>query len=178
VLIGGLGLGFSLKGVLAKVAPQTTVHVAELIPQVVQWNREFLAGLNGALLNDPRVKVFVEDVWTVIAHAGCDRYDALLLDLDNGPTAMVQKSNARLYNPVGIRLISAALKPGGRAAIWSASRDRAFADNLRAAGFQAQAVPAKLYNTARRSRYTIYIADKPIPPGKTVRKSKGALNHA
>lgn len=163
VLVGGLGLGFSLKSVLAKVGSTATVHVAELVPQVVDWNRKFLGGLNGALLDDPRVEVFVEDVWNVLGRAGRDRYDAILLDIDNGPTAMVQKPNTRLYDRAGIRVISVALKPGGRAAIWSASPDRAFVDTLSIVGFRVEAVPAKLYEKAKRFGCTIYVADKPAP---------------
>jgi len=144
ILIGGLGLGFSLKSVLAKTAPKATVHVAELIPQVVDWNREFLAAVNGKLVDDPR-----------------DRYDALLLDIDNGPTAMVQQPNARLYKPAGVQRMLAALKPGGRAAIWSAATDNAFANRLVIAGFRVEATSAKLYDKAKRCGCTIYVADKP-----------------
>ncbi len=79
VLIGGLGLGFSLRSVLAKIAPTATVHVAELIPQVVDWNREFLATVNGKLVDDPRVTIFSDDVWNVLNRTARDRYDALLL---------------------------------------------------------------------------------------------------
>jgi len=160
VLIGGLGLGFSLQSVLAKTGPAATVHVAELIPQIVDWNREFLTAVNGKLVDDPRVTIFTDDVWNVLTHATRDRYDALLLDIDNGPTAMVQQPNARLYNPKGIRLMLSALKPGGRAAIWSAAPDHAFADRLAQAGFQVKAIPAKLYANAKRHGCTIYIADK------------------
>ena len=86
VLIGGLGLGFSLQRVLELVGPNATVHVAELLPEVVDWNREFLGSVNGALLNDPRVKVLVRDVFEVIRQAPKPSYDAILLDVDNGPT--------------------------------------------------------------------------------------------
>ena len=162
VLIGGLGLGFSLRSVLAKISPAAKVYVAELIPQVVAWNREFLAAVNGKLVNDPRVTVFTDDVWNVLTHTPPDRYDALLLDIDNGPTAMVQQPNARLYKPAGIRLLMAALKPGGRAAIWSAALDHAFAERLATAGFRVEAVGAKLYEKAKRCGCTIYVADKPL----------------
>ena len=161
VLIGGLGLGFSLRSVLAKTGPTATVHVAELIPQVVDWNREFLAAVNGKLVDDPRVTIFADDVWNVLATAR-DRYDALLLDIDNGPTAMVQQPNARLYSPKGIRLMLMALKPGGRAAIWSAGPDHGFADRLSKTGFRVEAIPAKLYANAKRCGCTIYVADKPV----------------
>jgi len=161
VLIGGLGLGFSLRGVLSQTGPSATVHVAELIPQVVDWNREFLAAVNGLLVDDPRVTIFVDDVWNDLARTACDRYDALLLDIDNGPTAMVHQPNARLYNPAGIRLMLTALKPGRRAAIWSAAKDRAFADRLAEAGFAVEVIPAKLYANAKRCGCTIYVANKP-----------------
>ena len=162
ILIGGLGLGFSLRSVLAKVAPTAKVHVAELIPQVVAWNREFLTAVNGKLVDDPRVTIFTDDVWNVLSHTTPGRYDALLLDIDNGPTAMVQQPNARLYRPAGIRLLATALKPGGRAAIWSAALDHAFAERLTLAGFRVEAVPAKLYDKAKRCGCTIYVADKSL----------------
>ena len=161
VLIGGLGLGFSLQSVLAKTGPTVTVHVAELIPQVVDWNREFLTGVNGKLVDDSRVSIFTEDVWNILSRSTHGRYDALLLDIDNGPTAMVQQPNARLYKPAGVRLMLAALKPGGRAAIWSAAPDHAFADRLVVAGFRVEAVSNKLYAKAKRCGCTIYVADKP-----------------
>ncbi len=162
VLIGGLGLGFSLRSVLAKAAPGAKIYVAELIPQVVAWNLEFLSALNGRLVDDPRVTVFTDDVWNVLSHTTPKRYDALLLDIDNGPTAMVQQPNARLYKMAGIRLLLNALKPGGRAAIWSAALDHAFAERLAAAGFRVEAVGAKLYEKAKRCGCTIYVADKPL----------------
>jgi spermidine synthase len=161
ILLGGLGLGFTLKSVLHRENGRARVEVAELIPAVVAWNRTFLSGLNGALLDDPRVKVIVADVGDVIARAGRNQYDALLLDIDNGPTAMVQKRNIRLDGQEGIERMAAALKPGGRAAIWSATPDRAFDDRLAKAGFKVGIVPAKPHPTAKRCAYTIYTADKP-----------------
>lgn len=162
VLIGGLGLGFSLKSVLAKTAPASTIHVAELIPQVVEWNREFLAAVNGTLVDDPRVTIFIDDVWNVLARSAPGFYDAIVIDIDNGPAAMVQKPNFRLYHQHGIRLMLAALKPGGRAVIWSAAWDDAFANRLSAAGFRITAVPAKLYPNAKRHGCVLYVADKPL----------------
>ena len=160
ILIGGLGLGFTLKAVLEHLGPESTVHVAELIPAVVQWNREFMSGLNGLLLNDPRVEVFVDDVWNVIARAGRARYDAVLLDIDNGPDAMVQRQNARMYEHNGLQRIAAVLKPGGRAAVWSARPDHAFAQRFAEAGFSVRVVPAKLHANAKRCAYTIFVADR------------------
>jgi spermidine synthase len=160
VLIGGLGMGFSLRSVLARTGPAATVHVAELIPEVVDWNRQFLATVNGTLVEDPRVTIFDDDVWNILSRPARDRYDALVLDIDNGPTAMVHQPNARLYRPKGIELMLTVLKPGGRAAIWSAAPDHAFADRLTQAGFRVEAIPAKLYASAKRHGCTIYVADK------------------
>ncbi|MBP6508865.1 MAG: hypothetical protein KA257_14990 [Opitutaceae bacterium] len=163
VLIGGLGLGFTLKSVLALAGPRVTVCVAELMPEVVAWNRTHLAGLNGTLLDDPRVKILTENVNATLGRAGAAPYDVILLDIDNGPTAMVQAGNAKLYDKRGIQRIIDALKPGGRAAIWSAKPDTGFSDRLKAVGFSVEAVSAKLYATAKRATYTIYIADKTVP---------------
>ena len=160
VLIGGLGLGFTLKSVLEVAGPNVKVCVAELIPEVVEWNRTHLAGLNGGLLNDPRVTLLTENVCAVLGRAPAENYDVILLDIDNGPTAMVHAGNARLYDRKGVQRIADALKPGGRAAIWSAKPDQAFADRLTAAGLDVEDVPAKLYTTAKRCTYMIYVADK------------------
>ena len=161
-LLGGLGLGFTLKSLLARGGPGAKVQVAELIPQVVDWNRSLLAHLNGALLDDPRVEVLLRDVWSVIAGAEPARYDALVLDIDNGPTAMVQKRNARLYSGKGLQQIAAALKPHGRAFFWSARPDPAFAERLARAGFKVQVVAAPLYASAKRCAVSIYVASQSI----------------
>ena len=160
VLIGGLGLGFTLKSVLENVGPEATVHVAELFPEIVTWNRTFMAELNGKLLDDPRVTVFAEDVRTILNRSVRTPYDVIVLDIDNGTTAMVKDENHELYAAGGLRQIANALKPEGRAAVWSASQDATIAQRLSKAGFLVKAVPAKLYATAKRSAYMIYVADK------------------
>jgi spermidine synthase len=160
VLIGGMGLGYTLKAVLAKAGPKALVEVGELMPEVVEWNRTFMAGLNGKLLDDPRVKVRLGDVVETIARARPESYDALLLDVDNGPSPMVRAGNVRLYGPRGLEVLKSKLRPGGRLAIWSACPDRSFEARLRAAGFVAEAIPAKLFPTAKRSAYVIYVGDK------------------
>ena len=162
-LLGGLGLGFTLKSLLAKGGPGVKVQVAELIPQIVDWNRNLLAHLNGALLDDPRVEVVLRDVWTVIVGADPSCYDALVLDIDNGPTAMVQKQNARLYSSKGLQQIANVLKPHGRALFWSARPDPAFAQRLSRAGFNVEVVAAPLYAGAKRCAVSIYVADKSMP---------------
>ena len=160
ILIGGLGFGFTLRRVLELAGEDTIVHVAELLPEVVAWNREFLSTVNGLLLDDPRVQVFVEDVYQLIVRAPEAHYDAILLDVDNGPVAMVQDGNARLYQSQGFAAITRALKPGGRVAFWSASQDKNFARRLVKAGFTVEAVGAKAYEQAKRSRHTIFVADR------------------
>lgn len=161
ILIGGLGLGFTLKSVLQSVGRTDTIHVAELFPEIVAWNRTFLSTLNGKLLNDPRVKVLAEDVKAVIRRSAHTPYDVIILDIDNGTTAMVMTENNELYSQPGMDAIARALKPGGRAAVWSACPDASIERRLHKTGFTVQAVPAKLYPSAKRSAYMIYLADKP-----------------
>jgi spermidine synthase len=159
ILIGGLGLGFTLKSVLAHVRPSATVEVVELSPAIVEWNRQFLGSLNGALLNDPRVKVTVEDLWDVISRTDELRYDAVIIDIDNGPTALVQQQNARVYTRRGLQQMAGTLNAGGRAVFWSARPDPAFAHRLTKTGFKVEPVPAKLYPGAKRCACTLYVAD-------------------
>jgi spermidine synthase len=161
VLIGGLGLGFTLRSALEGVGPHGVVEVAELLPAIVDWNRTHLKTLNGALLADKRVTVRVGDVWGPLTRDGAARYDAIILDTDNGPTAMVQRQNARLYDAAGLQVVFKALKAGGRAVIWSAAHDRAYAARLAKAGFKVEVVQAKLHAMAKRAAYTLYVADKP-----------------
>ncbi len=170
VLIGGLGLGFSLRRVLELTGPHTRVQVVELLPDVVAWNREFLGAVNGPLLNDPRVEIIVGDVFDVIRRAGKSCYDAILLDVDNGPTSFVQPKNSRLYDRRGFGLISRALKPDGKVAFWSACEERDFIHQLSRAGFKAVARPAKAHERAKRAAHVIYVAshkqavgDRPSP---------------
>ena len=160
VLIGGLGFGFTLKRVLERLGKDARVQVAELLPDVVAWNREFLSEVNGLLLDDVRVEVVVEDVFKVISRAPKGHFDAILLDVDNGPIAMVQDGNARLYQTQGFSAITHALKPGGRVTFWSASTDHAFAKRLSKAGFKVETVAAKAYPQAKRCTHTIFVAER------------------
>ena len=158
VLIGGLGLGFSLKRVLEMVGKRAVVQVAELIPEVVDWNRELLASVNGTLLNDPRVEVVVGDVFPLLRKG--PPYDAILLDVDNGPTSFVQSKNRRIYNRRGLAVIMKTLKRGGRVAFWSAEPEPAFREALRRAGFQAEEYPAKAHERAKRFAHMIYVGER------------------
>lgn len=158
VLIGGLGLGYSLQRVLEIIPSRAKVQVAELLPEVVKWNREFLMEVNGKLLNDPRVKVITGDVFDVIKRAPAATYDAILLDVDNGPTSFVQKKNSRLYKRKGFELITRSLKPGGKVAFWSAEKEPGFVETLSRNGFRTEEYPAKAHDRAKRHAHMIYVA--------------------
>jgi spermidine synthase len=166
VLIGGLGLGFSLQRTLELVGRHARVQIAELLPEVVAWNRELLRGVNGQLLEDKRVEVITADVFHVIRRAGPAAYDAIMLDVDNGPTSMVQPGNARIYKRRGLTAIAQALKKGGKVAFWSAVPEPDFLHDLERAGFKAEAHPAKAHDRAKRFAHMIYLAERRAdPPG-------------
>ena len=160
VLIGGLGFGFTLRRVLALSGPDASVDVAELLPEVVAWNREFLAEVNGKLLDDPRVRIQVRDVYEIIDGCRDERYDAILLDVDNGPDPFVQKGNERLYTRSGISRVRNALRPGGRVIFWSAHPDRSFAKSLEGVFKQVECIGAKAYPKAKRFTHTLFVADR------------------
>jgi spermidine synthase len=160
VLIGGLGFGFTLRRVLEVVGADVKVEVAELLPVIVSWNRQYLQSVNGALVDDPRVEILIEDVCAVLARAEAGRYDAVLLDIDNGPQALVDRGNARLYEGGGLKVLSRALRVGGRAVFWSLTEDRSFVARLERAGFRAEVVVAKAYPKAKRSAHTLFVADR------------------
>jgi spermidine synthase len=170
VLIGGLGFGFTLRRVLELTGPDAVVDVAELLPEVVAWNREFLDEVNGKLLDDPRVHIHIRDVFEIIDGAGKDGYDAILLDVDNGPDPFVQKGNERLYKRSGISMAYQALKPGGRVIYWSAHPDKSFAKTLEGQFQKVECIAAKAYPKAKRFTHTLFVADralgvKPQPRG-------------
>jgi spermidine synthase len=159
VLIGGLGFGFTLRRVLELVHPNTVVEVAELLPVMVKWNREHLLDVNGRLLDDSRVVITIADVFAVLRKAPSERYDAILLDIDNGPEALVDPRNERLYADDGLRMLSRTLAVGGRVVFWSASTHRGFMRRLSNAGFRAQSIPASAYPQAVRKTHTLFVAD-------------------
>src|SRR5205085_9397435 len=105
VLIGGFGFGFTLRRVLELVGPQTQVQVAELLPEIVAWNRAHLQDVNGRLLDDPRVEIILDDVFAVLSRAAPRSYDSVLLDVDNGPEALVDAGNDRIYADPGLKML-------------------------------------------------------------------------
>lgn len=137
VLIGGLGMGFTVRAALDALGPSAHIDVAELVPAVVRWNRGVLAELAAHPLADPRVHVIEDDVVRVIA-ARKQHYDAILLDVDNGPDALTAPSNARLYGPAGLSRAHAALRGRGVLGVWSAEDDARFTARLGRAGFSVR----------------------------------------
>ena len=159
ILIGGLGLGFTLKAALESVGDKTTIEVAEMIPEVIEWNRTYLKNLNGSLLDHPQVETRLVDVTQLIQEAEPHTYDAILLDVDNGPNAMVADSNASLYSNNGIRSICRALKKEGRLIVWSAGPDHGFEKRLERAGLQVEAVRAKAHAGAKSPSHFLFLGD-------------------
>ncbi len=157
VLVGGLGMGFTLAGVLEEVGPRSNVVVAELVPAVVTWNRGPLAKFAGNPLADPRVSVREGDVGKIIRSEKA-AFDAILLDVDNGPAGLTSQANDRLYGLAGLRAAHAALRPGGILAVWSAGPDPAFTRRLQQAGFEAEQVRVRGRGAAGGSRFLIWIA--------------------
>ncbi len=159
VLIGGLGLGFTLKSVLESVEDKTTIEVAEMIPEVIEWNRTYLKNLNGSLLEHPQVETRLVDVTQLIQEAEPHTYNAILLDVDNGPNAMVADSNASLYSNNGIRSICRALKKNGRLIVWSAGPDHGFEKRMGHAGLQVEIVRAKAHAGAKSPSHFLFLGD-------------------
>jgi spermidine synthase len=134
VLVGGLGMGFTLRATLDLLSADATVVVAELVPAVVEWHRGPLGPLAGHPLKDRRVVVEVGDVGATL-RAREEQFDAVLLDVDNGPSAFTASRNSGLYDDRGVAAARAALKAGGTLAVWSAWEDRKFEQRLRYGGF-------------------------------------------
>ena len=159
VLVGGLGMGFTLRATLDVLPPSAMVLVAELVPAVAEWNRGPLGPLAGWPLKDKRVRVELKDVG-VILRSSPGQFDAVLLDVDNSPAAFAAVNNAGLYDDRGIAAAFAALKIGGVLAVWSAREDRKFEQRLRYGGFavEVQSVRARLKKGG--PRHTIFVAQR------------------
>jgi spermidine synthase len=157
VLVGGLGMGYTAAAALKRLGAAGRVVVAELAPAVVEWNRGPLAELAGRPLEDPRVRVREDDVGRVLQE-GPQAYDAILLDVDNGPERLAHRANEWLYSNAGLEAALAALRPAGVLAVWSASPDRAFSKRLRRAGFAVEEVDVHARAAGRGGRRTIWLA--------------------
>ncbi len=159
-LIGGYGLGFTLRAALAAVAADATVTVAEIVPEVIAWARGPMKKLTAGCLDDPRVMVIEDDVAMLIDTAS-EAYDAILLDVDNGPDGLTRLVNDALYSCDGLTSAKAALRPGGILAIWSAHPDSAFANRLRKVGFLVDELDVSEAANDEGSRHVIWLAKKP-----------------
>jgi len=158
LLIGGLGMGFTLAAALRHVGEHAQVLVAELVPAVVAWNRGPLAELAGHPLEDPRVNVREGDVARLINDVQ-QAYDAILLDVDNGPEGLTRKQNDWLYSMNGLTAAYTALRPGGVLAVWSAGPAQDFFQRLRKVGFDVEEVLVRAHGT-KGARHTIWFATR------------------
>jgi spermidine synthase len=157
VLVGGLGMGYTTRRVLDHLSPRGLVTVAELLPEVVRWNREHLGHLAGSPLEDPRVELVEDDVARVMS-ARPGTFDAVMLDVDNGPAALTDVRNDRLYRAEGLAVARRCLRPRGVLAVWSASPDRRFERTLSAAGFNVRVETVCARSGAKGPKHTIFIA--------------------
>ena len=150
ILIGGLGMGFTLRAALSALPDDAQIDVAELVPAVVAWAQGPMAAHHGDSLSDARTRIIIDDVARLIA-GGAGRYDAILLDVDNGPDGLTKNANDHLYSDAGLARAKAALRPHGVLAVWSAEGDAGFVRRFEASGFDAEAVPVRA-NKAKSGR--------------------------
>ena len=159
VLIGGLGMGYTLRAALDRTSATSEVVVSELVPAVLKWNQGPLAGLAGRPLDDPRTQVELGDIVKYLASEP-PPFDAILLDTDNGPDDFTSKGNARLYDAPGLARLKRTLRRGGRLVVWSAYQCPAFVDDLKRAGFEPSVVKVKARGK-KGGRHTLYIGRRP-----------------
>lgn len=157
MLIGGYGMGFTLRAALAKLGGDAKITVSELVPGIIDWARGPMAELAAGCLDDPRVRLVMGDVAELIgSYTGY--YDSILLDVDNGPDGLTREGNNQLYTARGLALAKTALKPGGVLAIWSAGSDDVFKRRLGSAGFVVDEVAVKARSNGKGPRHVIWFA--------------------
>ena len=159
LLIGGYGMGFTLRAALAVLDAKAQVTVAELVPEIITWARGPMAELTAGCLDDPRVQLEFADVAELIAESR-GRYDAILLDVDNGPDGLVREANDHIYSMRGLREAKAALATGGILAVWSAARDPSFNGRLRNAGLTFEEVRVRARSNGKGAHHVIWFAVK------------------
>lgn len=157
VLIGGLGMGFTLAAALASLGEDAEVVVAELVPGVVEWNRGPLGAAAGHPLDDPRTRLSLGDVGELLRREP-GGFDAIMLDVDNGPEGLTREENDWLYSPRGLAAAQEALRPGGVLAIWSAGQDPAFSERLRRVGLLVEEVTVRAHRPGKGAKHRIWLA--------------------
>jgi spermidine synthase len=163
ILIGGLGMGFTLRAALAELGPDARIIVAEIVPAVVSWARGPMAEVFGKSLTDPRVSIREGDVIDLI-RSNPSTYDAILLDVDNGPEGLTRKANDDLYDVKGLSTARTALRPGGVLAVWSSGPNRTFTERLRTTGFGVDEVTVRANGARGGARHVLWIATNPDAP--------------
>jgi spermidine synthase len=159
VLIGGLGMGFTLRAALADLGPGARIDVAELAPAVIAWAHGPLAGIFGTSLADPRVTIREGDVGRLMRQSP-STFDAILLDVDNGPEGLSREANDALYDMAGLGDARAALRPSGVLAVWSSGPDRRFTERLRRTGFRVEEVKVRARASGGGARHVIWLATR------------------
>jgi spermidine synthase len=172
ILIGGLGMGFTMRAALAALGAQARITVAELVPAVVAWARGPMAEVFGDSLGDPRLRIQEGDIVPLIAGAR-SAFDAILLDVDNGPAGLTRAANDGLYDATGLSAAYAALRPGGVLALWSAGPDADFTRRLRQSGFGVEEARARANGTRGGARHVIWIATRADRAGRASPKRTG-----
>jgi spermidine synthase len=165
LLIGGLGMGFTLRAALAVLDAQARITVVELVPAVIAWARGPMADIFGDSLTDPRADIRVADVVEIIK-ASPSAFDAILLDVDNGPEALIRKANDALYDLKGLQSIRRSLRPGGILAVWSSGPNTAFSKRLGAADFKVNEVGVRATTKRSGAHHVIWFATKPLPASR------------
>jgi spermidine synthase len=160
LLIGGYGMGFTLRAVLAALGPAARITLAELVPGIIDWARGPMQAMAQDCLDDPRVEIVIDDVARLIG-AARHSYDAILLDVDNGPDGLTRQANDGLYSARGLESARAALRPGGILAVWSASPDAAFTRRLKRAGFAVDEVKVRARANGKGPTHTLWFATGP-----------------
>lgn len=164
-LIGGLGMGFTLRAALQVAPPDTELVVVELVPGVIKWARGVLAEIHGDSLDDPRVQLREGDVGSAMS-GDTQKFDAILLDVDNGPEGLSRPANDRLYSHGGIAAAKAALRPGGVVAVWSVAPDAKFTTRLQQSGMAVEELRVRAGTTGRGARHVIWMATNRTPAAR------------
>lgn len=161
VLVGGLGMGYTAAAALRALRPDGRLVVAELLPAVIRWNRNELAGLTGnVLVNNDRVTIREIELGKMLLEAPPESFDAILLDVDNGPDALTRSQNSRLYSKTGLATAKNVLRPAGVLAVWSSTFNKAFVKLLRGAGFEVEEIHSRARDGAGGKKHVIWLAEK------------------